>query len=141
MSGGDAPWVRVQLLGVPVEVHHRFGEHQDSLRRELDLIELAHAPDGAPARLHALGRELTGRYGALADEQTALLRQAMVELAWFWLRHQPGSALSQWFQQRVGQARGRVRRIAIVALARKLLVALWRYVTQGVVPHGAVVKA
>ena len=65
----------------------------------------------------------------------------MIELAWFWVRHQTGSALSRWFVERVGTARGRVRRIAIVALARKLLVALWRYVTQGVVPQGAVLKA
>ena len=65
----------------------------------------------------------------------------MIELAWFWTRHQPGSALSRWFVQRVGQGRGRVRRIAIVALARKLLVALWRYVTHGIVPEGAVFKA
>ena len=69
------------------------------------------------------------------------LRKTMIELAWFWLRHQPGSALSRWFQARVGAAKGRVRRIAIVALARKRLVALWRYVTQGVVPEGAVFKA
>jgi len=69
------------------------------------------------------------------------LRKTMIELAWFWLRHQPDSALSRWFQARVGAAKGRVRRIGIVALARKLLVALWRYVTQGVVPEGAVLKA
>ena len=69
------------------------------------------------------------------------LRKTMIELAWFWLRHQPDSALSRWFHARVGAAKGRVRRIAIVALARKLLVALWRYVTQGVVPEGAVFKA
>jgi len=68
------------------------------------------------------------------------LRHTMIELAWFWLRHQPASALSRWFQARVGAGKGRVRRIAIVALARKLLVALWRYVTQGVVPEGAVFK-
>ena len=69
------------------------------------------------------------------------LRKTMIELAWLWLRHQPNSALSRWFQARVGAAKGRIRRIAIVALARKLLVALWRYVTQGVVPEGAVFKA
>jgi transposase len=65
----------------------------------------------------------------------------MIQLAWLWIRHQPGSAISQWFVQRVGTARGRVRRIAIVAVARQLLVALWRYGTQGVVPEGAVLKA
>jgi len=69
------------------------------------------------------------------------LRKTMIELAWFWLRHQPDSALSRWFRARVGGAKGRIRRIAIVALARKLLVALWRYVTQGVVPEGVVFKA
>ena len=69
------------------------------------------------------------------------LRKTMIEVAWLWLRHQPDSALSRWFQTRVGAAKGRIRRIAIVALARKLLVALWRYVTQGVVPEGAVFKA
>jgi transposase len=57
-----------------------------------------------------------------------------------WLQHQPNSTLSRWFRERVGADRGRIRRIAIVALARKLLVALWRYVTQGVVPEGAVFK-
>ena len=69
------------------------------------------------------------------------LRHALIELAWFWLRHQPGSGLSTWFRTRVGQRRGRIRRVAIVALARKLLVALWRYATQGVVPAGAEFKA
>ncbi len=52
-----------------------------------------------------------------------------IELAWLWLRHQPESALSHWFHAKVGEAKGRLRRIAIVALARKLMVALWRYLT------------
>jgi transposase len=69
------------------------------------------------------------------------LRETMIELAWQWLRHQPGSALSHWFHGRVGCERGRFRKIAIVAVALKLFVALWRYVTQGVVPEGAVLKA
>ena len=80
------------------------------------------------------------REQGIAKSGNPRLRRAMIELAWFWVRHQPGSALSRWFVERVGAARGRVRRIAIVALARKLLVALWRYVTQGVVPEGAVLK-
>ena len=69
------------------------------------------------------------------------LRHIMIELAWLWVRHQPNSALSAWFRARVGNERGRIRRITIVALARKLLIALWRYVTQGEVPEGAVLKA
>jgi transposase len=67
-------------------------------------------------------------------------RRTMVELAWQWLRHQPGSALSRWFDDRVGGEHGRIRKIAIVAVARKLFVALWRYVRHGVVPEGAVLK-
>ena len=69
------------------------------------------------------------------------VRAAMVELAWMWLRWQPDSALSVWFRVRVGAMGGRIRKIMIVALARKLLVALWRYVTDGVVPDGAKLKA
>jgi len=69
------------------------------------------------------------------------LRHIMIELAWLWVRHQPTSALSRWFRARVGTERGRIRRIAIVALARKLLIALWRYVTHGEVPEGAMLKA
>jgi transposase len=68
------------------------------------------------------------------------LRTTMVELAWLWLRYQPDSALSRWFRERVGSERGRIRRIAIVALARKLLVALWRYTTLGELPAGAALK-
>jgi transposase len=69
------------------------------------------------------------------------VRAAMVELAWMWLRWQPDSALSAWFRARVGAMGGRIRKIMIVALARKLLVVLWRYVTDGVVPEGAKLKA
>jgi transposase len=68
------------------------------------------------------------------------LRSTMIELAWLWLRHQPDSALSRWFHAHVQAHRGRIRRIAIVALARKLLIALWRYVSQGEVPEGARLK-
>ncbi len=65
------------------------------------------------------------------------LRAMAVEIAWSWLHYQPGSALSQWYQQRFGQGNRRQRRIGIVALARKLLVALWRYLETGAVPAGA----
>jgi transposase len=68
------------------------------------------------------------------------LRTAMIELAWLWLRHQPEAALSRWFSERVRAGGGRNRRTTIVALARKLLVALWRYLAHGQVPDGAVLK-
>jgi transposase len=67
-------------------------------------------------------------------------RALALELAWLWLRHQPDSELSRWFRTRVGDQKGRVRRIAAVALARKLMVALWRYLTTGVVPAGATLR-
>jgi transposase len=68
------------------------------------------------------------------------LRTTMIELAWMWVRYQPDSALSCWFRQRVVSERGRIRRISIVALARKLLIALARYTTHREIPTGAVVK-
>jgi transposase len=67
-------------------------------------------------------------------------REAMIELSWLWLRHQPDSALSKGFRERVGDKMGRVKRIAIVAMARKLAVALWRYLETGLIPEGAVLK-
>jgi transposase len=69
------------------------------------------------------------------------VRPAMVELAWLWLRWQPASALTQWYQRRFANGSKRIRRIGIVALARKLLVALWRYLNNGVLPEGAALKA
>jgi len=66
-------------------------------------------------------------------------RTTMIQLAWLWLRYQPDSALARWFRERVGALQGRTRRIAIVAMARKLLIALWRYVETGVVPDGSVI--
>jgi Transposase IS116/IS110/IS902 family len=68
------------------------------------------------------------------------LRTTMIQLAWLWLRHQPTSALSVWFQERVQSNGGKMRKTTIVALARKLLVALWKYSTSGVVIEGAVMK-
>ena len=65
-------------------------------------------------------------------------RTTTIELASMWLRFQPNSALSLWFRERVGSAKGRIRRIAIVAVARKLLISLWRYLETGQVPTGAV---
>ena len=68
-------------------------------------------------------------------------RTASIELAWLWLRYQPESALARWFKQRTGGLKGRIRRIVIVAVARKLMIALWRYLETGLVPDGAALKA
>jgi transposase len=67
-------------------------------------------------------------------------RALLVELAWLWLRYQPDSALSQWFKARFGGNGKRMRRIGIVALARRLAIALWRWVAQGLLPEGAALK-
>lgn len=67
-------------------------------------------------------------------------RELAIELAWLWVRHQPDNDLTLWFHKRVGDIKGRIRRIAIVAVARKLMVALWRYLETGVVPTGAVLR-
>jgi transposase len=68
-------------------------------------------------------------------------RHKAIELAWLWLRHQGDSALSRWFRARTANAGKRAKRIAIVALARKLIVALWRYLTSGLIPEQATMKA
>jgi transposase len=65
------------------------------------------------------------------------IRAMAIEIAWAWLRFQPDSALSLWYQRRFGHGNSRMRRIGIVALARKLLIALWRYLELGVIPEGA----
>jgi transposase len=70
-----------------------------------------------------------------------LIRAMTIEIAWGWLRHQPDSELSRWYQDRYGQGSKRQRKIGIVALARKLLVALWRYLEDGEIPAGAQLKA
>ena len=77
----------------------------------------------------------------IAKAGNAHIRAMAIEIAWGWLRLQPQSALTQWYQQRFGHGSSRLRRIGIVALARKLLIALWRFVETGVVPDGAALKA
>ncbi len=85
--------------------------------------------------------------GSVAHEQgvskagNPRLRTTMIQLAWLWVRHQPGSILAQWFHQRVQFNGGRIRKVLIVALARKLLIAFWKYVTAGIVPEGAEIMA
>jgi transposase len=69
------------------------------------------------------------------------VRWMITELAWGWLRHQPDSALSVWFRERFGDGGKRLRRIGIVAVARKLLIALWRFLKTGALPEGAALKA
>jgi transposase len=92
---------------------------------------------GSPFQSGGIDREQ-----GLSKAGNKRLRRTMIELAWSWLQHQPQSALTRWFQQRLGpRPTSKRKKILIAALARKLLIALWRYETQGVVPAGAVLKA
>lgn len=81
------------------------------------------------------------RDAGISKAGNGALRGLAIELAWSWLRRQPASALSQWYLRRYATGGARLRRIGIVAMARRLLVALWRYVEQGQLPAGAVLKA
>lgn len=92
---------------------------------------LAPTPYNSGAALREQGISKTGN---------PTVRSMMVQLAWCWLRYQPGSSLSRWFEERFSLG-SRQRRKGIVALARKLLVALWRFLERGVVPEGAQMKA
>jgi transposase len=69
------------------------------------------------------------------------VRAIAVELAWSWVRYQPNSQLTQWFNQRFGGAGKRARKVGIVAVARRLMIQLWRFLQTGVIPEGALLKA
>ena len=83
----------------------------------------------------------TAREQGISKAGNRRLRSSLVELAWLWLRYQPGSKLAEWFRSRTGSVGSRMRKVMIVALARKLLVALWRFCRDGVLPEGAALKA
>jgi len=82
-----------------------------------------------------------GREQGIDKAGNAWIRPTLIQLAWGWLRFQPNSQLSRWFEERFGQGTRRARRVGIVAVARKLLIALWHFVEHGVVPEGATLKA
>jgi len=132
-----APVVRLlQLKGVGAEFANVLWSeglyrHFDNRRQLAAYAGLAPTPWQSGSVDHEQGVSKAGN---------PRLRGTMVQMAWLWLRHQPDSALSQWFKQRVERNGGRLRKPLIVALARKLLVALWQYATAGVVMEGATIK-
>ena len=79
----------------------------------------------------------TQRDQGIGGDGPAWIRAALIQMAWRWVRYQPESALCTWFEERTAGSRGRIRRVMIVALARKLLIALWRFSESGLVPSGA----
>src|SRR5215472_13576455 len=110
------------------EVFYRSFDNRKQLGGDVGLTP-AHFQSGSMSRDQGISKA-----------GNAKARTAMIELAWLWLRYQPDSLLSVWFRDRVGNLKGRIRRITIVAVARKLLIALWRYLETGLVPEGAILK-
>ena len=122
----------IGLTGAWVLATEIFGWRQIENRRQLGgLVGLVPAPYQSGETAHDQGITRAGN---------THVRRVMVQLAWLWLQHQPDSALAQWYQQRFGGGGKRLRRIGIVALARKLLIALWRYLETGTIPDGAQLK-
>jgi transposase len=110
-------------------VHEVFYRDFDNRRQVGSYIGLTGTPYNSGNSVREQGISKAGNRRA---------RETAIEIAWLWLNHQPDSELSNWFRKRVGDIKGRIRRIAIVAMTRKLMVALWRYLNTGVVPVGAV---
>jgi len=122
--GPDTAWLLVREV---------FGWRRIKNRRELaSLAGLTPSPyDSGETR----------REQGISKAGNRRVRWAMIELAWLWLQYQPESELSRWFRERFGRGNSRVRKTGIVAVARKLLVALWKYLETGEVPAGAEVGA
>ena len=93
---------------------------------------------GLTATPHSSGSSHHDR--GISKAGNCYVRGTIIEIAWTWLRCQPNSELSQWFERRFGEGSKRIRKIGIVALARKLLVELWRYLETGALPNGAELK-
>jgi transposase len=108
-----------------------LSRHYDNRRQVAAYAGLAPTPWQSGSVSHDQGVSKSGN---------PRLRTTLIQLAWLWVRHQPQSALSLWFMDRVKQNGGRFKKTMIVALARKLLVALWKYVNAGVVIEGAIMK-
>lgn len=120
------------LIGAWVLVSELFGWRRFNNRRQ---VAGSAGLGSSPYRSGNLERDQ-----GISKAGNARVRTLMVELAWSWLRYQPDSALSKWYAERFGRTGGRSRRIGVVALARRLLIALWRFVEHGVVPEGAKFK-
>lgn len=120
-------------IGAWVLATEIFGWREIQNRRQLGaLVGLVPAPFQSGETDHDQGITRAGNKH---------VRRLMVQLAWSWVRYQRESALTAWYQRRFGGGSKRLRRIGIVALARKLLIALWRYVERGEIPEGAIVKS
>ncbi|ADY67627.1 transposase IS116/IS110/IS902 family protein [Agrobacterium tumefaciens] len=120
---------RLSAVLLVSEVFHRQFANRKCLA---SFLGLAPSPYASGAVKHDQGISKAGNRFA---------RRLLVELAWCWLRYQPASALSQWYRSTFGAGSGRSRKIGIIALARKLTVAIWHFAEDGLVPQGASLKA
>jgi transposase len=137
-NNGVHPMIRLlaQVRGLGIEtadmlVHEVLSRSLRDRRAVARYGGLTGSPDESGARRREKG---------LARAGNARVRRGMIQLAWRFLMFQKNSALAQWYQARTASARGATRKALIIALARKLLVALWRLVTTGEVPHGVVLR-
>jgi transposase len=138
-SAGTHPMMLMlaKVLGVGIEtadmlVHEVLSRPLRDQRAVARYGGLTGSPDESGSKRREQG---------LAKAGNARVRRGMLQLAWRWLLHQKNSALTQWYRARTADGRGDTRKTLIVALARKLLIALWRYVTAGELPAGVVLKA
>jgi transposase len=127
----------LQLRGIGINsawlfVHEFFGWRRFSNRRQVGALA-GLAP--TPYQSGQLSRDQ-----GISKAGQKLVRHLAIEIAWCWVRFQPRSHLTLWYQERFGGGGSRLRRIGIVALARKLLIALWRYLETAAVPEGAILK-
>jgi transposase len=139
-AGAEGPNAMVRLLaqvvGVGLEtadmlVHEVLSRNLRDRRAVARYAGLTGSPDESGSRRREKG---------LAKAGNARVRRGMIQLAWRFLLHQKESALAQWYRARTADARGSTRKTLIVALARKLLIALWRMVTTGEAPTGVVLR-
>jgi transposase len=122
--GTNSAWLYVMEL---------FGWRELRSRKEVGaIVGLTPTPDESGEKEREKGISKAGNRH---------VRSMAIEIAWGWLRFQPDSELSRWYQRRFGGGSKRVRKIGIVALARKLMIALWRFLETGVIPEGAELKA
>jgi transposase len=120
-------------IGAEVLVREVFGWRRFANRRELAAsVGIVPTPYSSGESSHEQGISKAGN---------RRVRSLMVELAWAWLRYQPESALARWYARRFAHGGARLRRIGIVALARRLLIALWHYLEHGLIPEAAKLKA
>ncbi len=131
-------WRLLELRGVGIETAWCYGTEFFGWRKFANRKQVGSLAGLTPTP-HDSGKKETER--GIGKDGSRWIRGVAIEQAWAWLRFQPDSALSQWYQSRFGGGSKRLRKIGIVALARKLLIALWRFVEFGLVPEGALISA